>query len=52
MISCNTPSMCLKLADVSQLPGYQAIPPDCPPWRRALIEKKNAQLLAEAMVTF
>jgi len=33
------------------VPGYQVIPPDCPQWKRALIEKKNAALLAEAQVT-
>ena len=42
----------MKLADVTQLPGYQVIAPDCPQWKRVLIEKKNASLLSEAMVMF
>jgi len=42
----------MKLADVIQLSGYQPIPPQCPPWKRALIEKKNAALLSESTVTF
>jgi len=42
----------VKLADVTQLPGYQVIAPDCPQWKRALIEKKNASLIYEATVTF
>ena len=41
----------MKLADVAQLPGYQVIAQDCPQWKRALIEKKNASLLSEATVT-
>jgi len=42
----------VKYADVTQLAGHQFIPPDCPQWKRALIEKKNAALLSEATVTF
>lgn len=34
--------------DVTQLPGYQPVPENCPQWKRAMIEKKNAQLLEEA----
>lgn len=34
--------------DVTQLPGYQVIPADCPPWKHALIEKKNASIISEA----
>ena len=48
----NAPLFCVKLADVTRLPGYQVIPPDCPQWKRALIEKKNALLISEATVTF
>ena len=36
--------------DYTQIPGYQVIAADCPVWKRALIEKKNAQLIAEATV--
>jgi len=39
--------MCI---DVKSLPGYQAIPTNCPLWKRAMIEKKNRQLEADAMV--
>jgi hypothetical protein len=35
--------------DITQLPGYQPIPPDCPEWKRGLLEKKNAQLISAAM---
>lgn len=35
--------------DVKSLPGYQAIPTNCPLWKRAMIEKKNRQLEADAM---
>jgi len=36
--------------DVKSLPGYQAIPTNCPMWKRALIEKKNRQLEEDALV--
>jgi len=34
--------------DVTTLPGYQIIPPGTPEWKVTLIEKKNAQIEAEA----
>lgn len=34
--------------DVTQLPGYNAIPSDCPLWKRGMLEKKNKQLEEEA----
>jgi len=37
-------------ADVTSLPGYQAIASNCPVWKRAMIEKKNRQLEEDAMV--
>jgi len=40
----------IACADVKSLPGYQAIPTNCPLWKRAMIEKKNGQLEADAMV--
>ena len=38
------------VVDVSQLPGYQPVPENCPQWKKAMIEKKNAQLLEDAKV--
>jgi len=35
---------------VTQLPGYQQIPLNCPLWKKAMIEKKNKQLEEDAMV--
>ena len=32
------------------LPGYQEVPPNCPVWKKAMIEKKNKQLEEDAMV--
>jgi len=37
---------------VKQLPGYQQIPPNCPLWKKAMIEKKNKQLAEDAMVWY
>jgi len=42
--------MYIYLADVSRLPGYQEVPPNCPVWKKAMIEKKNKQLEEDAMV--
>ena len=42
--------LCVNLADVTQLPGYQALAADCPDWKRAFVEKKNEALLSVAMV--
>ena len=36
--------------DVTQLPGYQQVPPNCPLWKKAMIEKKNKQLEEDAVV--
>jgi len=42
---------CLVLcSDVTKLPGYQQIPPNCPLWKKAMIEKKNRQLEEDAVV--
>jgi hypothetical protein len=40
----------LDISDVKTLPGYQEIPPNCPVWKRTMIEKKNKQLEDDAMV--
>lgn len=37
-----------QFTDVTQLPGYQPIPSNCPAWKANLIEKKNQQLEEEA----
>lgn len=34
-----------RCSDVTQLQGYQPVPDNCPVWKKAMIEKKNAQLL-------
>ncbi|XP_064638168.1 unconventional myosin-XVI-like isoform X2 [Lineus longissimus] len=31
--------------DVTQLPGYQRIPDNCPVWKRPLMEKKNKEIV-------
>jgi len=35
---------------VTQLPGYQQVPANCPLWKKAMIEKKNKQLEEDALV--
>ncbi|KAK2146266.1 hypothetical protein LSH36_621g00003 [Paralvinella palmiformis] len=36
------------LPDVTQLPGYQPVPSNCPAWKVNMIEKKNQQLEDDA----
>ena len=35
--------------DVTQLPGYQPIPANCPLWKKAMVEKKSKQLEENAV---
>jgi len=32
----------LNEKDVTKLPGYQPVPDNCPGWKKAMLEKKNA----------
>ncbi|KAI0219497.1 hypothetical protein LSAT2_028969 [Lamellibrachia satsuma] len=35
--------------DVTQLPGYQPVAENCPPWKAAMVVKKNKELLEKEM---